>query len=72
MSSVDQLLWLNTLLLTMSYVSSGFSSKKEILADGFTSYVDPPIDVKSIVTVSLVGINCLQAVGGGSWVMILR
>ena len=32
---------------------------KEILADGFTSYVDPPIDVKSIVTVSLVGVNCL-------------
>ena len=45
----------------MSYVSSGFSSKEEILADGFTSYVDSPIDVKSIVTVSLVGVNCLQS-----------
>ena len=33
---------------------------KETLADGFTSYVDPPMDEKSIVMVSLVGVYCLE------------
>ena len=33
---------------------------KETLADGFTSYVDPPMDEKSIVVVSLVGVYCLE------------
>ena len=33
---------------------------KEILADGLMSYVDPPIDEKSIVMVSLVGVYCLD------------
>ena len=32
----------------------------EILADGFTSYVDPPMDEKSIVMLSLVGVYCLN------------
>ena len=33
---------------------------KETLADGFTSYIDPLIDEKSIVMVSLVGVYCLE------------
>ena len=36
-----------------------FSSEKDMLAEGFMSYVEPPMDAKSIVIVSLVGTYCL-------------